>query len=78
MELNIADMPGAKGWARGNSGVIVLNRYEVQIPDSYRSDMGRVLLRVRLLWTAGQRLPGNYHMVLKSLIEAAHTRETIK
>jgi hypothetical protein len=40
VEFNIADMPGANCWARGNSGVIILNRYEVQIPDSYRSDMG--------------------------------------
>ena len=33
-------MPDAKGWARGNSGIILLNRYEVQIVDSYKNDTG--------------------------------------
>jgi hypothetical protein len=41
LEFNIVPpKPDEKGWARGNSGVILLNRYEVQILDSYQSDMG--------------------------------------
>ncbi len=41
LEFNIVPpSPNEKGWARGNSGVILLNRYEVQILDSYQSDMG--------------------------------------
>lgn len=41
LEFNIVPpKPEEKGWARGNSGVILLNRYEVQILDSYQSTMG--------------------------------------
>lgn len=40
LEFMITSKPEEKGWARGNSGVIILNRYEVQIVDSYHSDMG--------------------------------------
>jgi hypothetical protein len=40
VEFVIPYMPDAKGWARGNSGIILLNRYEVQIVDSYQNDTG--------------------------------------
>ena len=40
LEFNIPDMPDAKGWAGGNSGVILLNWYEFQILYSCKSDMG--------------------------------------
>jgi len=40
LEFNVPDMPNAKGWAKGNSGVIILNRYEVQILDSYGATEG--------------------------------------
>ena len=40
VEFMIPYMPDAKGWARGNSGIILLNRYEVQIVDSYKNDTG--------------------------------------
>ncbi|MGD0500343.1 MAG: DUF1080 domain-containing protein [Bryobacteraceae bacterium] len=40
VEFIIPYMPDAKGWARGNSGIILLNRYEVQIVDSYQNDTG--------------------------------------
>lgn len=40
LEFMVQAGPDEKGWARGNSGVIILNRYEVQILDSYKSRMG--------------------------------------
>jgi hypothetical protein len=40
VEFVIPYMPDAKGWARGNSGIILLDRYEVQIVDSYQNDTG--------------------------------------
>jgi hypothetical protein len=40
VEFNIPDMPNEKGWAKGNSGIILLNRYEVQVLDSYGSTEG--------------------------------------
>ncbi len=39
LEFMVQPGPGEKGWARGNSGVILLNRYEIQILDSYKSEM---------------------------------------
>ncbi len=40
LEFLLQPGPDEKGWARGNSGVIILNRYEVQILDSYKSTEG--------------------------------------
>ncbi len=40
LEFMVRPGPEEKGWARGNSGVIILNRYEVQILDSYKSTEG--------------------------------------
>jgi len=40
LEFMVQPGPEEKGWARGNSGVMLLNRYEVQILDSYGSTAG--------------------------------------
>lgn len=40
LEFMVKPGPGEKGWARGNSGIILLNRYEIQVLDSYKSTMG--------------------------------------
>jgi hypothetical protein len=37
VEFSIPDMPGATGQAKGNSGVYLQGRYEVQILDSWRN-----------------------------------------
>lgn len=37
LEFNIPNMPGQKGQLRGNSGVLLQGRYEVQILDSYQN-----------------------------------------
>lgn len=37
LEFAVPDMPQAKDQAKGNSGVYVQNRYEIQILDSYRN-----------------------------------------
>ena len=39
LEFSVQAGPEEKGWARGNSGVILLNRYEIQVLDSYKSQM---------------------------------------
>ncbi|MGD0500440.1 MAG: DUF1080 domain-containing protein [Bryobacteraceae bacterium] len=40
LEFSEPNPPDGQGWARGNSGAILLNRYEVQIVDSYQNDTG--------------------------------------
>lgn len=37
VEFNIPDMPGAKGQAKGNSGVYLQGRYEIQVLDSWHN-----------------------------------------
>lgn len=39
LEFMIPDMPEAKGQARGNSGVFLQGRYEIQVLDSYNIDI---------------------------------------
>lgn len=59
VEFNITSMPNETGQARGKSGTILQNRYEVQVLDSYHSETypQRSLRWLCFLRAAGQRLP---------------------
>jgi len=51
LEFRVPEMPGKKGQARGNSGVYIMDRYEIQILDSYglkptAGDCGSVYRRI--------------------------------